>query len=265
MLIDSHAHLDDSRLAADLDAVLRRAREAGVVGIVTVGSDVESSARAVTLAERYQGFVYAAVGIHPHDAGLLGEATARELRALARRPGVVAVGETGLDYHYMNASREAQRKAFRFHLRLADEADLPVIVHCRKAFADCFELLSEHRPSGWRGVAHCFSGSEEDARRFLALGFHVSFSGALTFANARRLRQVARSIPLERALVETDCPYLAPRAHRGERNEPAYVRFVAEELAGIAGVAIARVCEVTARNAVALFKLEGIGGDLLTR
>jgi len=256
-LVDSHAHLDDPCFESDLDDVLERAREAGVEAIVTVGTDVASSERAVALADKYRGFVYAAVGLHPHEASSMGADAMRALEDIARCRGVVGVGETGLDYHYENAPRMAQLEALRFHLGLAQQVGLPLIVHCRRAFADCLGVLEGAGAGKLRGVAHCFSGSEEDARRFLAIGFDLSFSGTVTFTNARKVAAVARSAPIERILIETDCPYLAPQPRRGQRNEPAHVTFVAEGLARVRGESVARICEATFRNACALFRLEG--------
>ena len=253
MLFDSHAHLDDNRFAGDLDSVLRRAREAGVKHIVTVGTGLESCASAIALADVRKGFIFAAVGIHPHDADEVDGAALERLADMAAIPGVVAVGETGLDYHYENSPREAQKKLFISHIRLALEADLPIVIHCREAHADCLAILEEHQGDKLRGVAHCFSEGPRTAEKFLELGFCISFAGTLTFPNARKLREVARIVPLERMLIETDCPYLAPQPKRGRRNEPAFVGCVASVLAELRGLAPDEVGDVTARNAEGLF------------
>ena len=253
MLIDSHAHLDDEQFASDLDAVLSRAREAGVSRIVTVGADIASCESAVALANRNPGFVLAAVGIHPHDAEKANAASLARLEELARGPGVVAIGETGLDYHYGRSIREAQKAAFESHIRLALRLDLPIVIHCREAYADCLAILDRYGQSGLRGVAHCFSGGIDDAQRLLEMGFLLSFAGPLTFPNAGNLREVARHVPLDRVLVETDSPYLAPQPVRGRRNEPAFVAHVAATLAELHGVTARAAGEATGRNAVVLF------------
>ena len=263
MLIDSHAHLDDGQFASDLDAVLSRAREAGVSRIVTVGADIASCESAVALANRNPGFVFAAVGIHPHEAGIAAPAALERLEELARGPGVVAIGETGLDYHYGRSIREEQKAAFQSHIRLALKLDLPIVIHCRDAYADCLAILDRYRQSdppdsrqeGLRGVAHCFSGSVDDAQRLLEIGFMISFAGPLTFPNARNLREVARHVPLDRVLVETDSPYLAPQPVRGRRNEPAFVAHVAAALAELHDISAPEAGDITAANAESLFGL----------
>jgi len=255
MLIDSHAHLDDERFAADLDGVLERARSAGVEHIVTVGSGIESCEAAIALAEARQGFISATVGIHPHDADEMSAADLARLAELAAATAVVGIGETGLDYHYDNSSRDGQKRVFRQHIELALKTDLPVVVHCREAFDDCLAILHEYEGSGLTGVAHCFSGTARQAEAFLRLGFNLSFAGPLTFPNAKRLRSVAQSVPLERVLIETDCPYLAPQPRRGKRNEPAYVQYVAEALAQPRGMAPAEISAITSANAMKTFRM----------
>jgi len=253
MLVDAHAHLDDEKFEGDLEAVLERARQAGVGRIVTAGSDIASSEACVRLASEYRGFVYAAVGLHPHDARLFDESAGARLRELAGADGVAAVGETGLDYHYENSPRETQRRVFAFHIELALEAGLPVVVHCREAFAECLEIVRGYEGAGLRGVAHCFSGSAEDAHAFLEMGFLISFGGVVTYRNAERVRRVAAGIPLDRTLVETDSPYLAPQGKRGQRNEPAFVTEVAARLAELHGVSMDAVASATTRNAQELY------------
>ena len=256
MLIDSHAHLDDERFEDDLPAVLRRAEEGGLSHILTVGTGLESCESAIALAASNRSLVSAAVAIHPHDAKDADEAAVARLRELARRREVVAVGETGLDYYYDNSPREAQRSVFEWHLKLALDMDLPVIVHCREAFRDGLAILRKFKGAGLRGVAHCFSGSEAVAQEFLELGFYVSFAGPLTFRNAAKVRAVAAAVPLGRTLIETDCPYLAPHPKRGKRNEPSFVRYVAEKLAEVHGTSMQKVAETTSANARRLFRLD---------
>jgi len=254
MLVDTHAHLDDERFDADRDAVIERAIDAGVAFIINPGVDLETSRVAVELAEKH-ACIYAAVGVHPHDAESLTDEACDRLRALAAHDKVVAVGEIGLDYYRDLSPREAQRDAFRRQLSLAAALELPVIVHSRDAHDDVEAILKEARGSGkLRGVLHCFSGGIDWARRAVGMGFCIGFDGPLTYKNASKLRAVAEAIPLEQTLVETDCPYLAPAPHkRSERNEPAYVRLVAQELAHVKGLSAADVCRVTGLAASRLF------------
>jgi TatD DNase family protein len=255
-LVDSHAHLDDRAFAGERDEVVARALAAGVRSIVTVGADLPSSRRAVALSARYAG-VFAVVGVHPHDASRLDEAALKELRELARRPKVVAIGETGLDFYRDLSPRPVQRTAFRSHLALARELGLPVVVHDRDAHDEVMAALR-----GWvrdyadaRGVLHCFSGDEDMAAEATRLGFFISLAGPVTYANASRLHRLAAIIPLHRLLLETDCPYLTPEPLRGQRNEPANVRLVAERVAALRGMAPAELARATTANATALFGL----------
>ncbi|MGO8703472.1 MAG: TatD family hydrolase [Candidatus Brocadiia bacterium] len=253
MLVDSHAHLDDGRFSADLGAVLDRAREAGVGRIVTVGTGLASCEAAIALAQRNPGFVCAAVGIHPHDAAGVDEAALARLLELARSPGVAAIGETGLDYHYDRSPRDVQRAVFAAQIRMSLRLNLPVVVHCREAYADCLAVLKEHAGSGLRGVLHCFAGDRATAETLVGMGFFLSFAGPLTFPNAGNLRETARFAPMDQLLIETDCPYLAPQPVRGRRNEPSFVRYVAEALANLRGMTAEEVAARTAANAARLF------------
>ena len=253
MLVDSHAHLDDRRFSEDLDDVLARAGEAGVRRIVTVGTGIPSCEKAVAMARRHPDSIIAAVGLDPHRADEVDDSALGRLAELARDPVVVAVGETGLEYHHRTSSHVAQKKVFEAQIGLALDADLPLIIHCREAFDDCLAILRSHRKPSLRGVAHCFSGGVAEAEAFLELGFLISFSGVLTFPNAEGLREVARNIPLDKALIETDCPYLAPQSKRGRRNEPAYVMHVAESLAKARNIPLAEVVEASSANAARLF------------
>jgi len=252
-LVDSHAHLDFPQFAGDREEVIKRAQEAGVRLIINVGADLESSRASIALAERYP-LIYAAVGIHPHDARLLDESALRELRKLAQHPKVVAIGEIGLDYYRNFSPREIQRRAFRLQLELAKELDKPVIIHSRDAQKDTMGILAELSPE--RGVMHCFSGSLETALKAIELGLAISVAGPVTFKNARKLPQIVREIPLEHLLIETDCPYLAPHPYRGKRNEPAYVRLVAEAVAAIKGISPGQVARKTLENTLKLFGIE---------
>jgi TatD DNase family protein len=252
-LVDSHAHLDDPRFADDLDAVVARARADGVSRIVAAGANIPSSREALALSGRYEG-VYAAVGVHPHDAKELDEAGLAELRRLAGQPKVVAIGEIGLDFHYDFSPRATQRSAFTAQLDLARDLGLPVIVHDREAHGEVLAALQAW--GGTAGVLHCFSGDEAMARQAITLGFLISFAGPLTFAKSTRLHQLAAALPLNSLLVETDCPYLTPEPFRGRRNEPARVRLVAEKLAALRGLSAARVAGATTANAARLFKFD---------
>jgi len=251
-LTDTHAHLDFPQFDSDREEAIERALAAGVSRILNVGADLASSRRAVALAKAHPQ-IYAAVGVHPHDAKTLTEEVLTELRELARHPQVVAIGEIGLDFYRDLSPRDVQRQAFERQLALARELDKPVIIHDREAHAEVMDTL--RRWQGLRGVLHCFSGSLEMARRAVELGFYISIAGPVTFKNARRLPEIVRQLPLERLLIETDCPYLAPHPHRGERNEPAYVRLVAEAVAEIKGLPLEEVARVTTANTQTLFGL----------
>lgn len=249
-LTDSHCHLDDARFDADRDAVLERAVAAGVTRILAVGTgdgppDLEAGIR---LAERYP-FLVASVGVHPHDAAKATPETFDRLAALARHPKVVAIGEIGLDYHYNFAPPERQREVFAEQLRLAAAAAKPVIIHTREAWEDTMNLLEEYSKGAHSGgIMHCFSGGPEQARRALALGFHLSFAGVVTFPKAERLREAARQVPLDRLLIETDAPYLAPVPHRGKRNEPAFVVETARRLAELREEPFETLARATTQN-----------------
>jgi len=248
-LVDSHAHLSSPRFDEDRDRVIARAQEAGLVAILDVGADLASSRAAAALAEQ-NSLVYAAVGVHPHDAERATSAVLGRLRDLARRPRVVAIGEIGLDYYRDLSPRRVQRRVFADQLALAAEVGLPVVVHSRDAHDDIVAALR-----GWDGVGvvHSYSAGPDRLEEVLSLGFCVGIAGPVTFPKARLLRAVAATTPLERLLVETDCPYLTPQPHRGRRNEPAYVRHVVEEVARVRGEPAELVARATAENAGGLF------------
>ncbi len=258
--LDSHCHVTADEFAEDRAAVLASARAAGVEALVAIGSGygLEANARAVALAAADAG-VFAAVGVHPHEAGQLDDAGRAKLARWLDAPRVVALGECGLDYHYMRSPREVQREVLAEQLALARGRDLPVSLHVRGAEPDAFEeLLDLWRAEGrgaLQGVLHCYTGTLDFARRAVAAGLHVSFSGILTFKRDGGLREVARALPLERLLVETDAPLLAPEGFRGRRNEPARVALVGEVLAAVRGIPTEEVARATTRNARALFRL----------
>jgi TatD DNase family protein len=254
MWIDSHCHLNDPDFQADCPDVVAGALEEGVGRLIVVGYDLESSRRAVELTELYEP-IYAAVGIHPHDAKGWDDNIAVELRKMLTGRKVVALGEIGLDYHYNYSSKEEQLRAFREQLQIAKELDKPAIIHNREAHHDTLQVLAGVKPGSAGGVLHCFTGSRETAFQCLALGFCISFAGPLTFPNADKLRQVAAGIPLNQVLVETDSPYLSPHPFRGRRNEPARVGLVGGKLAEIHGVTLEEVQNITTANARSLFRI----------
>ncbi|MDR2712823.1 MAG: TatD family hydrolase, partial [Clostridiales bacterium] len=218
MLFDTHAHLNDPKLFSDLEAVLARAKQAKVEKIATVGYDWASSLMSLRLAEKYPERVYAAVGIHPHDAKNWNEELEEKLYHLAQQPGVVAWGEIGLDYYRDRSPRDIQRQVFKRQILLARELDKPLIIHNRDAHSDTLQILAEEKAGINGGILHCFSGSWETAKQCLSLGFHISFAGPVTYQNARNLGEIATKTPLDRLLVETDCPYLPPHPYRGQTN-----------------------------------------------
>jgi len=255
MLIDTHTHLDDARYEPDREAVIARALETGIDSMITIGCDLSTSHAAVGLANRYP-FVYATVGVHPHEVKHIEDGWYNEFRRLAENKKVVAFGEIGLDYHYNHSSPKEQRDRFREQIQLARELSLPLVIHTREAQEDTIQILKDERSTEVGGVFHCFSGDAWLAKDALDLGFYLSFSGILTFQNAGMLRDIAKTVPLDRILIETDCPYLTPVPHRGKRNEPAFVRYVAETLATIASVSdLAEIYRLTTENARRLFRI----------
>ncbi len=254
-LFDTHAHLHFPDFATDLDAVLGRARAAGIVGIVTIGTDGETNSEAVAMAERLAG-VHASVGIHPHDAGEASEVDWASLEDLARRSEkVVALGEMGLDYFRNLSPPDIQAEAFRRQLRLARRLGKPVIVHCREAHSDTLAILAEERVEEVGGVMHCFSGDVPVAKRCLDLGLLISLAGPVTYKNPRALPEVARFVPEDRLVVETDCPYLPPQPYRGQRNEPAHVALTAARVAELRGADPELLSAAMSDNAARLFRI----------
>lgn len=254
MLIDSHCHLDDARYDADREEMIVRARESSVEHFITIGCDLETSQAAVALADHHP-FISATVGVHPHEVKHIKDRWYEELRALAKSEGVVAYGEIGLDYHYDHSPREIQRERFREQIRLARELHLPIVIHTREAQEDTITILKEEKAEEVGGVFHCFSGDAWLAKDALDLGFYLSFSGVITFQNATMLREIAKTIPMDRILVETDAPYLTPVPHRGKRNEPGYLRYVAEKIAEIHGMHMHEIEEITTQNTRRVFQI----------
>lgn len=255
-IVDSHCHLDFQDYQQDLPAVLDRARAAGIVAMVCIGAgrDTGSARGAIALAAR-EPDIFASVGVHPHDVARMAEADWQELEGLARAPRVVAIGETGLDHHYNHSPADVQEAAFRRFLALARAAGLPVVCHIRDAHIAADAVLRSERAAEIGGVIHCFTGGVDDARRYLDQGFHLSFSGILTFKNAEEIRRAAAFAPLDRILVETDAPYLAPIPYRGKRNEPAFVANTLALLASLRGISPDEAAAATTENARTLFRL----------
>lgn len=253
MLADSHAHIDDERFDADREEVVARALAAGVSLIVNIGADMASSSRSVALAETYPG-IYAAVGMHPHDSQDMQETDYRQLERWTTHPKVVAIGEIGLDYHYDLSPRPVQKEVFLRQLDLARKTGKPFIIHEREAHADMMDII-RNAARGLNGVFHCFSGSVETAREYLKMGFYISVAGPVTFPKSLKTKEVAKAVPLDRLLVETDSPYLTPHPFRGKRNEPAHVRLVAEEIANLRDISLEELAEATTANVRRLFNI----------
>lgn len=251
-LTDTHAHLDYFGSDKVIEAVVSRAKENNVSRIITVADKLESSYRAVELAQKFDG-VYAAIGVHPHDAETVNPDTIKELKKLAKDPKVVAIGEIGLDYHKDYSPRVVQQKVFAQLIELANELGLPAIIHDRDADDDIIRIIAEHGLK--RGVFHCFSGDVSFAEIVLSMNFYISIAGPVTFKNAGKLIDVAKFIPLTKLLVETDSPYLTPHPFRGRKNEPSYVRFVAEKIADIKGINVSAVAASTQENVSILFSI----------
>ena len=286
-MLDSHTHIDMREFDEDRDLVLRRAHESGVAAIIDVGIDIASSEAAIALAEKYD-YVFATVGLHPHDASTITDAVMDRLEELAKHPKVVAIGETGLDFYRNRSSMEAQFEAFYRQLGLAYKLKLPVVIHSRKADDAVFDVLDEYVvkvkapsfpgdepecpaqqksggcPGGCAcggesdsrpvGVLHCFSGDAELGRKYIDMGFLISFTGPVTYPKSSAA-SVAKEIPLDKMLIETDCPFLTPQTHRGKRNEPSYVSYVAAKIAEVKGIPVESVAEATSANAIQLFHL----------
>lgn len=250
-IFDSHAHYTDKAFNDDRENMLGSLTESGICGVINCGADIESSVFSLELAKEYP-FIYAACGIHPEEVDNLPENYIEILRGLLKNEKCIAVGEIGLDYYWRKDNKELQKKVFEEQLRLAKELDLPVIIHDREAHEDTLDILKKYKP---KGVLHCFSGSVETAKEILKLGMYIGFGGALTFKNARKAVEVAEMLPIERLLLETDCPYMAPVPMRGKRNNSTYIPYVAEKVAEIKGINFQEVLDITNENARNLFSI----------
>ena len=253
-LFDTHAHLDDERFDEDREQIIEQIKKDGISLIVNPGADMKSSRAAIKLAEKYD-FIYAAVGIHPHDVKDITEADLIELEQMAKHEKVVAIGEIGLDYYYDNSPRELQREYFIKQIELANKLSLPIIIHSRDASMETYEILKEHKKD-IGCVLHCFSQSLEMAELYLKIGCHLSFAGPLTFKKSSKLKEVARNIPLDKIFIETDSPYLTPEPYRGRRNDPSKVRYVAEELSKLRAISVDKIAETTMNNAIEFFDIK---------
>lgn len=255
MLFDTHAHYDDDKFNEDRHDVIMRAHESGVAYILNAASNMASAAESITLADTY-AFMYAAVGVHPHNVDEMNEETISSIAKMALKPRVVAIGEIGLDYYYDTQPRDIQKYWFSRQIDLARELKLPVIVHDRDAHEDALNIIKAHDAKAVGGVFHCFTGSVEMAKDLINNNFYISIGGPVTFKNARKTIEVVKCIPDDRLLIETDCPYLTPEPHRGKRNDSGYVRLIAEKIAEIKGIAFEKVAEITTKNAKVLFNID---------
>lgn len=254
MYIDTHTHLNDPRYQGQVEEIVNSFAADGIDYAITVGYDNPSSKLNCSLADKYER-IYGAVAIHPHDSRLATDADYAEFAECAKNSKIVAIGETGLDYHYDHSPREIQQKAFVEHLELAHSVKLPVIIHLREAYEDMLKLLKQNKAlTEYGALLHCYSGSADMVREYLKLGLYISFAGPVTFKNAKGLIDSVRAVPLDKILTETDCPYLTPEPHRGKLNYPAYVKFVAEKLAGIKEIDIDTLTGCVSNNAKQLFK-----------
>ena len=251
-IFDSHAHYTDKAFNDDRENMLGSLKESGICGVINCGADLESSEKSVTLSEKYD-YIYCACGVHPEEVDDLPENYIDILRNMAKNEKCVAIGEIGLDYYWRQDNKELQKKVFEEQILLAKEMDLPIIVHDREAHEDTLAILKKHKP---KGVLHCFSGSVETAKEILKLGMYIGLGGAITFKNARKPVEVAEMLPLDRLLLETDCPYMAPVPMRGKRNYSAYIEYVAEKIGEIKGIDPQTVTDNATENTKRLFGIE---------
>lgn len=255
MFIDSHAHLDDDRFNEDRDSIIEAIRKNDIDIVVNIGADLSSSIRSIKLSEEYD-FIYAVVGVHPHDAKTMDDNTINLIKTFAAKEKVVAIGEIGLDYYYDNSPRDIQKKRFIEQIELAKDLDMPIVVHTRDAAGDTMEIIKNAQDGRLRGVMHCYSGSVEQAFEYIDLGFYISLGGPVTFKNSRVSKEVAKAIPLDKMMIETDSPYLTPEPYRGKRNNPMYVKYVAEKIAELREVSIEEIGRVTSENTKRLFNIK---------
>lgn len=255
MFIDSHAHLDDERFDDDRETVIKNLKTDQIDIVINIGADIASSKSTLNLAQTYDN-IYSVVGVHPHSVSELVGVGLDEIEKLARDEKTVAIGEIGLDYYYENSPKQLQKEYFIEQIRLAKKLDLPIVIHSREAVKDTLDIIKSEKSSNLRGVMHCFSSSVEIAKEYVKLGFYIAIGGVVTFKNARVTKEVAKYVPLESLLIETDCPYLAPEPFRGKRNEPKYIKYTAEEIAKIKEVDLEEIAKITSANAKKLFEIK---------
>ena len=254
-IIDTHAHIDMPEFSNDVDSIIHRAKSAGVNRIINPGVTLESNKKAIMLSEKYEGTIFVALSIHPQNASEWNDKTYKQLLTLSNHKSVVAIGETALDFFKEYSPKDTQIEVLKQHIRLAKETGKPLIIHDREAHEFVYKILKEEKAYEVSGVMHCFSRDYDFALRCIDLGFYISFTGVITFPNAKEAQKTASKLPLENILIETDCPFLSPQIHRGKRNEPAYVVFVANKLSELQNVPVSEVINVTTSNAEKLFKL----------
>ncbi|MEA3494332.1 MAG: TatD family hydrolase [Candidatus Margulisiibacteriota bacterium] len=255
MFIDTHTHLTFPEYKIDLPEVIERAKKVNIEAIINIALDEEAVKNSLKIAEEYPGYVFNAAGIHPHDSSTWTEAIHDRIRKLAEDKKIIAIGEIGLDYHYKLSPIETQKEVFRKFLQLSQELDLPAVIHSREASKDTMMIIHEENQGKLKGVLHCFSGDMDLAREALGIGLLVSFTGNITFPKAETIRNAAKEIPLDRIMIETDCPFLAPQAYRGKRNEPSYVIKVAEQIAEVKGISVEEAALKTTKNAKEFFAI----------
>ncbi|WP_366248399.1 TatD family hydrolase [Terribacillus aidingensis] len=255
MLFDTHAHINDKQFAEDREEMLQRAKDAGVSRLVVIGCDADGITSAIELAEKYD-FVYAAIGWHPVDAIDMTDTDLDRIEELSAHPKVVAIGEMGLDYHWDKSPKDVQKDVLRKQIQLAKRVKLPIIIHNREATRDIIPILKEENATEVGGIMHCYSDEADLVQEFLDMNFYISLGGPVTFKNAKAPKEVAKIVPADRLLIETDCPYLAPHPNRGKRNEPAYVKLVAEQIAELRGIGYEELAELTMRNAERLYQIK---------
>ena len=255
MFIDSHAHLDDERFDDDRETVIKNLKTDQIDIVINIGADIASSKSTLNLAQTYDN-IYSVVGVHPHSVSELVGVGLDEIESLARHEKTVAIGEIGLDYYYENSPKQLQKEYFIEQIRLAKKLDLPIVIHSREAVKDTLDIIKSEKSSNLRGVMHCFSSSVEIAKEYVKLGFYIAIGGVVTFKNARVTKEVAKYVPLESLLIETDCPYLAPEPFRGKRNEPKYIKYTAEEIAKIKEVDLEEIAKITSANVKKLFEIK---------
>ncbi len=253
MIFETHVHFDDKRFNDDRDEVIKESFAKGITKIVNIGADMKSSENSVRLANKYD-FVYAAVGVHPHDVKNMKNEDLLKLKEYVKNEKVVAIGEIGLDYYYEYSDKETQRKWFIEQLKLAKELDMPVVIHARDADNECYEIITKYRPKS--AVIHCFSGSKELAMKYVDMGYYIGVGGVVTFKNAKKLIEVVKAVPLEKILLETDAPYLTPEPHRGDRNSSIYLEYVAKKIANLKEISVEKVENTTFESAMSFYGLK---------